>query len=672
MYSDFDEESKKILLECINEKNITNKEFIGSEHFLLAILNSDCNIKKLLNNMGINYNNALKDFRTSKNRNKNFMWNIYTPLMKRVISNASIMGREKNTKITINNLFSNLIMEGDGLALRYLAANNVNINYLYQLLCHDTVNNDNELEYLNNFGVNLNEKVKNNDYNQIIGRDKEINDIIKILLKTKKRNPILIGKAGVGKTAIVEEFANRINKGLVPYSIQNIKIFMLSTSSLVAGTKYRGEFEERIELLLKEVKNNKNIVLFIDEVHTIIGAGGADGAIDAANILKPYLARGDISIIGATTEDEYNKYILKDKAFARRFTTIYIQEPNKNTLLEILKKYANNITEKSNINISNDCFAKIIDASNYYNSDSNEPDKSIDLLEDFISEQITNKFNKEGSTKLNAINDVKRQKEEFINKNEWDKAYKIRKKELSITSKINDKYLNSTTINITKNDLENYINNKLQIFPIKSQDEDKYLKKLNNKSFHKTVYKKIIDSLKESGIAVICGPKLSGKTYILKNIGKILFNNNYFFFDLALYDSHSVVNELIGMPRGYKESDKSTALISYIKYFPHGLICIDNFNLASKQVKKIFNDLINNHYIIDGCGNKYVSYNKILLTETVNKLKIGFNNSQITNELCTKSVNKNNTVYIAALSIQQQKYAIRQKEQESTSKILSR
>ena len=221
----------------------------------------------------------------------------------------------------------NIIKNNDGIAITILNNQKVNINKIYKKLL-----NENNLKY----GVNLNEKVKNKNYN-ITGRDKELNELIEALCKKDKSNAILIGEAGVGKTAIVEALAEKINKDQVPEYLKNKQIIELTISSIVSGTRYRGDFEEKIEKIINEFESNEDLILFIDEIHTMVGAGGAEGAIDASNILKPYLARNKIKCIGATTINEYNKTISKDKALNRRFQIIKVNEPTKDETLNILK-----------------------------------------------------------------------------------------------------------------------------------------------------------------------------------------------------------------------------------------------------------------------------------------------------------------------------------------------
>ncbi len=301
MFNNFGFIGSNILKEAEKERMALSHPYVGSEHLLLAILKSDTELKNKLSE----YNLTYKRFRDELVNvvgvpKKNIDINLYTPLLKRVISTALNDAKENNEgKVTPTHLFLALLDEGEGIAIRIMIGLDINLDDLYDdLKVKPSTLQNNKLE-LFNVGTILNDKV--DSFEPVIGRDNEINSLIEILLRKKKSNPLLIGPAGVGKTAIVEELARRIKNKDVPVSLENKIIVELPMGDLVSGTKYRGEFEERLTKIIKEVIKNKNIILFIDEVHTISNAGGAEGAINASDILKPYLARGDIKVIGATT-----------------------------------------------------------------------------------------------------------------------------------------------------------------------------------------------------------------------------------------------------------------------------------------------------------------------------------------------------------------------------------
>ena len=331
MFSKFSEDAQKILLMAKKEMLELKHPYVGSEHLLLAILhNKDLVITQLLEEYGITYkkykDEIIKVIGIGKTYNN---WFLYTPLLKRIIENAILECRDEESTVTVERLFISLLEEGDGVANRILMGMNIDVDVLYEkfsdkIIVHSGKRSKNL--YIEEFAVDLNKKYIEDGFDPVVGRDDKVDRLIEVLLRRTKNNPLLIGEAGVGKTAIVEELVRRIVNGRVPKKLENNRVFSISMSCLISGTKYRGEFEERINKIISEVEREPNVILFIDEIHTLVGAGGAEGAIDASNILKPYLARGKIRVIGATTSDEYKKYLEKDKALDRRFQKIYIEE----------------------------------------------------------------------------------------------------------------------------------------------------------------------------------------------------------------------------------------------------------------------------------------------------------------------------------------------------------
>ena len=315
---------------------------------------------------------------------KNIEVNLYTPLLKRILSSALSDAKENNKGVvTESHLIVALLDEGEGIAIRIMIGMNINIDDLYDELRVKPQDIKKEKLEIFNIGRVLNDKVE--EFDEVIGRDKEINEVIEVLLRKKKSNPLLIGPAGVGKTAIVEELAKRINAKDVPFPLLNKKIIDLPMGDLVSGTKYRGEFEERLTKIIKEVIKNKDIILFIDEVHTMVNAGGAEGAINAGDILKPYLARGELKVIGATTTEEYEKFIAKDKALERRFETILVTEPSLDETKEILLGLKSSYENHHNIKITNQNIEDIVFLASKYLFKKKNPDKTIDLLDSVLS-----------------------------------------------------------------------------------------------------------------------------------------------------------------------------------------------------------------------------------------------------------------------------------------------
>ena len=362
-----------------------NHPYVGSEHLILALLKNEY-IKSICNKYELTYE-SFKDeliniIGKSNIINKNIL---HTPLLKSIINDAKISAKENNSGIvTPCHLFISILESGDGIGVRILLSMNLDLEGIYKELKKEYNPLINEL-------VKYSKDLSQND-TTLIGRDKEIESMVEILLRKNKNNPLLIGDSGVGKTAIVEGLANLISKGKIK-GLNDYKIYNLDMSLILAGSKYRGDFEERLNNIIKEVLDNKNIILFIDEIHTIMNAGGSEGAIDAANILKPHLSKGNLKIIGATTKDEYTKYICKDKALLRRFDTVIIEEPDINMTKDILYKVKNNYKKYHNINITKKNIDMIIDYTNKFIIDKKNPDKSLDVL-DTICSYVKNKARK--------------------------------------------------------------------------------------------------------------------------------------------------------------------------------------------------------------------------------------------------------------------------------------
>lgn len=384
---EYDENLIKALKQSEREAIKLKHNFIGTEHLIIGVLSLNNDISNILKKE-INKKDFIKDINKYIKKDTKITIPSYTPLLKKIILDSV----EDNT-ITLKNVLLNIIKNNDGIAITILNNQNVNINKIYKKLLNET-----KLKY----GVNLNEKVKTRDYN-ITGRDKELNELIEALCKKDKSNAILIGEAGVGKTAIVEALAIKINNDDVPDILKNKQIIELTMSSIVSGTRYRGEFEEKIEKIINEFENNEELILFIDEIHTMVGAGGAEGAIDASNILKPYLARNKIKCIGATTINEYNRTISKDKALNRRFQIIKVNEPTNEETLNILKNTKKYYEKFHNVKITNKDLKFIIDTTSKVKTKMN-PDKSLELLDLLCTKtKINNTSIKEETNKLLTI-----------------------------------------------------------------------------------------------------------------------------------------------------------------------------------------------------------------------------------------------------------------------------
>ena len=402
----YEEDLKKVLKQSEKEAINLNHNFIGTEHLLIGALLQDNEISNILRKE-INKDNLINKTNKYIKKDKNISIPTYTPLLKKIIIEST-----NENKITLRNVILNIFKNNDGIAITILNEQKVNINKLI-----NKISNDKTLKY----GINLNEKVKNKSYIPIVGREKEINELIEALCKKDKNNAIIVGEAGVGKTAIVEALAYKINKNEVPKELQNKKIIEISMSSVISGTRYRGEFEEKMEKIIDEFKENDDYILFIDEIHTMVGTGGSDGAIDASNILKPSLARNEIKCIGATTTREYNKSFLKDKALNRRFQIINIEEPSELETLNILKNVKKYYENFHKVKISSKELNTIINIASKDNT-KKEPDRSLELLDLICTKAKINKSN----TNI-KINELLKEKANYVKANNFKEAKNIDK-----------------------------------------------------------------------------------------------------------------------------------------------------------------------------------------------------------------------------------------------------
>lgn len=398
----YDEEVIKVLKECEKIAIKLNNNYISTEHLILSTLKIKNRINEILKSFNISYEDCLKEIKKEK-KIKNWVNLTYTPLFKRILTSSI-----KNNKITLKNIYISFLEEGEGLGITLLNDLNVDILKLYKKI---------KEEKNLNLGRNLNQE----NIEPIIGREKEIKEIIQILCQKNKNNPLLIGEAGVGKTAIIESLAQNIKNKKVPKELLNKEIIEINMASIIAGTKYRGEFEEKLDKIINEFENSENLIMFIDEVHTIVGAGGAEGAIDASNILKPYLARNKIKCIGATTLNEYSKYIMNDKALNRRFKPVLIKEPTKEETINILLNTKKYYEKFHSVKITKKQIIKIVElAQNIKNK--KEPDRSLDLLDKICTEtKLKNKIN-------NNYIDLLKEKNEYIKNNQYKKAIEINNK----------------------------------------------------------------------------------------------------------------------------------------------------------------------------------------------------------------------------------------------------
>jgi len=642
MFNNFGFISSKVLKDAENERFSLKHPYVGTEHLLLAILKSNTELQKKL----AEYNLTYQSFRDELIKivgmpKKNIDINLYTPLLKRVLSSALSDAKENNEgKVTENHLLIAMLDEGEGIAIRIMIGMSINIDELYdELKVKPSSLNQSKLE-IYNVGTVLNDKVS--EFEPCIGRDSEINNLIEVLLRKKKSNPLLIGPAGVGKTAIVEELARRINNKDVPQSLENKIIIELPMGDLVSGTKYRGEFEERLTKIIKEVIKNKNIILFIDEVHSMVNAGGAEGAINASDILKPYLARGDIKVIGATTTKEYERFIAKDKALERRFETIEIKEPNLEETKEIILGLKETYQEHHKIKITEENINDIVNLAHKYLYIKKNPDKTIDLL-DSVCAHVKRKNGSKSLIKPleKDLKELIIKKEKYVLNGSFDKALDTCLEINKLEEKINN-YKNENNSSISLNDILNVIEAKSNVPMFLNKEEiiKKITTLLNDNIYGETnAIVKLINNLKyyfnnDKNLKILLvGPSGVGKTSSVKLISKEL-KNNLIRLDMSEYNLETSVNKLIGVSQGYIGYDDEF-IFNKIKYNPYSIILVDEIEKAHPSVLNLFLQIMDEGFIHDSHGEKIdFSHTLIFMTSNAYKnINVGFGekNNNLTN-----------------------------------------
>ena len=649
MFSNFTEEARKTIVNAKEEMYELKHPYVGSEHLLLAILKTDNPISKKLKTFNLTYDVLKKEIiKIIGIGSKKSEWFLYTPLLKRILENASVDSKENNNgEVTINHLFSSLLEEGEGVAIRIMLSLNIDIDELYSEFTYNIKSHSkNQKLLLEQMGVDLTKKALNNEIDPVVGREKEITRVLEILSRRCKNNPLLIGEAGVGKTAIVEELARRIAFGEVPISLKNKRIISLDMATSVAGTKYRGEFEERMRTILKEIEENDDIILFIDEIHTLVGAGGAEGAIDASNIFKPALARNKIRCIGATTISEYKKFISEDKALERRFQKVMIDIPDKDTIKEILLKMRDIYSEYHSVKISDEMLDLIIELSNKYLYERKEPDKTIDLMDEVCSsvslkeDKDLKKYNELNRELQKIIND----KNEAILENNFTKAANYKIKENSLMNKINNLELslhNKKAKEVTKEDIAKVINFKTKI-PVYEilKENGKIVEKIRNDLSREIIGQdeaiaKTINIAKRIKLGfndnkcysvLFCGPSGIGKTKLAKVFGtNLVGENNIIKLDMSEYSEASSVSKIVGSPPGYVGYNDNHFILEEIKNKPYSVLILDEIERANLQVINLFFQILDDSKIKDSKG-EIVRFDNVTIIMTSN---IGFSKQAI-------------------------------------------
>ncbi|MEG2322559.1 MAG: ATP-dependent Clp protease ATP-binding subunit, partial [Bacilli bacterium] len=657
MFGNFTEEARKILVNAKLEMNELKHPYVGSEHLMLAILKDNNNVTKKLKQYNLDYEIFKnKIIETIGVGSKVSQWFLYTPLLKRVMENALVDSKENNGDVTIESLFSNLLEEGEGVAIRIMLSLNIDLDNLYHDFSYKIFNKKkkNKKLLLEELGTDLTKKASNNELDPVIGREKEIKRILEILSRRTKNNPLLIGEAGVGKTAIVEELSRLIENGDVPVNLKNKRIISLDMASTVAGTKYRGEFEDRVRKILKEVEDNDDIILFIDEIHTLVGAGGAEGAIDASNIFKPALARNKLRCIGATTTSEYKKYIEEDKALERRFQKVNIEIPNKETVKQILLQLKPIYESYHNVLVDDKIIDSIISLSEKYIYDRNQPDKAIDILDEVCAKASL----KESAELINynlLVKDLQaiiKNKNTAVINNDFKKASLFKTTEFELMDKINtlELQLCNCLKEVTLNDVANVINAKTKIPVYEILNDGKVL----IENIKKEISSQIVgqDEALEEVINIAQKLKLGfkddnkcysfmfagssgvGKTQLAKIFGKVIAGDNVIKLDMSEYSEAHSISKFVGAPPGYVGYNDNKNILEEIRNKPFSVLILDEIEKAHASIINLLFQILDEGVVKDSKGIE-VRFNNVIIVMTSNigfdEINVGFNKNNDSN-----------------------------------------
>ena len=683
MTYNFTSRAKKAI-EIANDAAIElGHRYIGTEHILYGLAKEGSGVaSKVLENQGISPEDILDVTVSLVGREEPIDDTLgFTPRTKRVIESAFIEARKLGYNyIGTEHILIGILREGDSVAARILLELNVNIPKLYGEIVRvinegedlkgegDSKNLNkksgsyNQTPTLNQFGEDLTDKARQGKLDPIIGRKEEIERVIQILSRRTKNNPCLIGEPGVGKTAVVEGLAEKIVSGDVPEILKNKRVVTVDISSMVAGAKYRGDFEERIKKALNEVKKVGDVILFIDEVHTIVGAGSAEGAIDAANILKPLLARGEIQLVGATTLNEYRKFIEKDTALERRFSPVTVNEPSEKDTVLILKGIRDKYEAHHNVKITDEAIDAAVKMYVRYINDRYLQDKAIDLIDKAASRARLKTYTEPDSLKEleEEIANINKDKEEAVKTQKFEKAAKLRDKEKELKEKYEKEQKkwqnknNKSVTDITEENIAEVISSWTGI-PAKkiTEDENEKLKNLE-KNLHERVIGQdeaveavakairrgrvgLKDPKRPIGSFLFLGPTGVGKTELSKALAECLFGDESAMIriDMSEYMEPHSVSKLIGSPPGYVGFDDGGQLTEKIRRKPYSVVLFDEIEKAHPDVMNMLLQILEDGRLTDSQG-RTVNFKNTVIIMTSNigarlitdKKSLGFSNNK--------------------------------------------
>ena len=688
-FTGFTEKANRALNSAIETAENSGHTYIGSEHLLMGIVREDNGLgTTMLLSKGVTYQ-KIEDF-----IKKHIGFGIptvltpddLTPRCKHIIDLSVSLARSSGAGyIGTEHLLMALLRESDSCALRILKELSVSPDdisssfYSKDKEKASVFSSDRNAKAktpnLQKYGQDLTQKAQNNEIDPVIGREKEIERVIQILLRRSKNNPCLIGEPGVGKTAIAEGLSLKIAQGEVPELLLNKRIFSLDLTSMVAGTKYRGDFEERIKACLEEVIKAKDIILFIDEVHNLIGTGSAEGAVDAANILKPSLARSEIQVIGATTLEEYRKHIEKDSALERRFQPVKIDEPSEDEAIEIIKGLRDKYEAHHKVRISDEAISSAVKMSARYINDRYLPDKAIDLVDEAASKVRLRSYTvpdsvKEIEDELSRINE---EKASAINMQDFESAASLRDREKDVRVRLNEaraKWKEETTITkgeVTEKEIAQIVSASTGI-PVTelTKEEGERLLKMEEEIHRRIVGQEkavsavsralrrgrsgLKDPKRPLGSFIFSGPTGVGKTELCKALGSAMFGdeNAVIRFDMSEFMEKHSVSRLAGSPPGYVGYDDGGQLTEKVRRKPYSVILFDEIEKAHPDIFNSLLQILDDGIMTDSKGRKVDFKNTIIImTSNIGARfisgsgkSIGFGNEEKENEKIKEAVMK--------------------------------
>ena len=665
-FNSFTTKANEVLNLAIKSAESYGHNYIGTEHILIGLLSQGTTIPALINN-NITYeaiNDIIKE-RIGIGHPTSLSPNDFTPRAKRIIELSYQIARTmRNTYVSIEHLLIALLKEEDSYAVRFVIESGADPQRILDDLIQDLSNNSYEsgpqssskkkskskTPTLDEFGKNLTELARQGKIDPVIGREDEIKRVIQILSRRSKNNPCLIGEPGVGKTAIAEGLALRIVNGEVPELLSNKVIYSLDLTSMVAGTKYRGDFEERIKKAMDEVIENKDVILFIDEIHNIMGAGAAEGAVDAANILKPSLARGEIQVIGATTISEYRKNIEKDAALERRFQPVTIGEPTEEETVAILKGLRDKYEAHHKVKITDDAVESAVKLSSRYINDRFLPDKAIDLVDEAASVVRLNAYTLPQNLK-DMEDEIKRldaEMQDAVTNQEFESAATLRDKENELKKLLDEeksKWKNSSSHEVkavTSEEIAQVVSSWTGV-PVAQLTKEESERLLNMEDIlHKRIVgqDKAVSAISKAirrgrvglknpnrpiGSFIFLGPTGVGKTELCKSLAEAMFGdeNAIVKLDMSEYMEKHTVSKLIGSPPGYVGFDEGGQLTEKIRRKPYSVVLFDEIEKAHPDVFNMLLQILEDGVLTDSQGRRVSFKNAIIImTSNVGASKI--------------------------------------------------